>query len=152
MDTKTIGIDLATKTGWAVLDADGARVASGTWVLSRRGASAEWPVVELRRKLIELQQAFPGAVIRYEEVARHAGTQAAHMYGALRMALFEACKGTPYAGIPVGTIKATATGKGNANKEAMIEAANRRWAPHVVIDDNESDALWIAECGRLGVA
>lgn len=154
MDTKTIGIDLATKTGWAVLDADGARVASGTWTLARRGASESWRYVEFRRKLRDLLDAFPGAEVRYEDVARHAGTQAAHTYGGLRAGLFEVCDtvSRPYAGIPVGTIKATATGKGNANKEAMIAAANARWAPHTVIDDNESDALWIAETGRLGVA
>jgi hypothetical protein len=32
-------------------------------------------------------------------------------------------RGVPYEGVPVGTIKRHATGKGNANKQAMIDAA-----------------------------
>ena len=27
----------------------------------------------------------------------------------------------------------------------MKNAANEKWAPHVVADDNEADALWCAE-------
>ena len=42
-------------------------------------------------------------------------------------------------GVPVGTIKKHATGKGNAGKEAMIEAM--QLLGHPVTDDNEADAL-----------
>ena len=42
-------------------------------------------------------------------------------------------------GVPVGTIKRHATGKGNANKDAMI-AAVRSWG-YTPVDDNEADAL-----------
>ena len=53
----------------------------------------------------------------------------------------------PYQGVPVGTIKRHATGKGNAPKEAMIAAARGRgFSP---ADDNEADAiallLWAVE-------
>lgn len=48
-------------------------------------------------------------------------------------------RGIPYEGVPVGTIKRFATGKGNANKAAMIEAIRQRgFSP---ADDNEADAL-----------
>ena len=48
-------------------------------------------------------------------------------------------RGIPYEGVPVGTIKRFATGKGNANKAAMIEAIRQRgFSPE---DDNEADAL-----------
>ena len=41
--------------------------------------------------------------------------------------------------MPVGTIKRHVTGKGNADKEAVIEAVRRLgFAP---ADDNEADAL-----------
>ena len=45
----------------------------------------------------------------------------------------------PYQGVPVGTIKKHATGKGNAGKDAMIAAAiTRGFTP---ADDNEADAI-----------
>ena len=50
-------------------------------------------------------------------------------------------RGIPYEGVPVGTIKRHATGKGNANKAAMIAAAKARgFSP---ADDNEADAIAI---------
>ena len=49
--------------------------------------------------------------------------------------------GVAYQGVPVGTIKRHATGKGNANKEAMMAAARARgFSP---ADDNEADAIAI---------
>ena len=45
----------------------------------------------------------------------------------------------PYQGVPVGTIKRFASGKGNAGKDAVIAAMRARgFAPS---DDNEADAL-----------
>ena len=50
-------------------------------------------------------------------------------------------RGVPYQGVPVGTIKRHATGKGNANKEAMMAVARSRgFSP---ADDNEADAIAI---------
>ena len=49
-------------------------------------------------------------------------------------------------GIPVGTIKKHATGKGNASKEMMIEAARKKLG-YKDDDDNEADALWILDAG-----
>jgi len=50
-------------------------------------------------------------------------------------------RGVPYQGVPVGTIKKFLTGKGNANKDAMIAAAQARgFSP---ADDNEADAIAI---------
>ena len=47
----------------------------------------------------------------------------------------------PYQGVPVGTIKKHATGKGNAGKDEVIAAM--RALGHAVTDDNEADALAI---------
>ena len=87
--------------------------------------------------------------IWFEEVRRHAGTDAAHVYGGLMATLtaWAELRGVPYQGVPVGTIKRHATGKGNAPKEAMIAAAHGRgFSP---ADDNEADAiallLWALE-------
>ena len=50
-------------------------------------------------------------------------------------------RGVPYEGVPVGTIKRHATGKGNASKDSMIAAARARgFSP---ADDNEADAIAI---------
>ncbi len=46
----------------------------------------------------------------------------------------------------VGTIKKHATGKGNAKKPQMIEAANKTYSNKLgkkITDDNEADALHI---------
>lgn len=45
----------------------------------------------------------------------------------------------PYQGVPVGTIKKHATGKGNAGKDEMITSVRERG--HTPVDDNEADAL-----------
>ena len=85
----------------------------------------------------------PIAAIWFEEVRRHAGTDAAHVYGGLMATLtaWAELRGVPYQGAPVGTVKIHATGKGNAPKEAMIAAARARgFNPS---DDNEADVLAI---------
>jgi crossover junction endodeoxyribonuclease RuvC len=54
----------------------------------------------------------------------------------------------PVAEVPPAALKKYATGKGNANKGAMIDATARRF-PHIdtAADDNRCDALWLAHMG-----
>ena len=59
---------------------------------------------------------------------------------------------TPYEGVPVGTIKKHATGKGNSGKSKMIAAAtgilirvNGSDSPAIVRDDNEADAICLLD-------
>lgn len=89
--------------------------------------------------------------VYFEEVHAHKGTDAAHIYGGLMATLTSWCeeKKIPYAGISVGTIKKHATGKGNANKERMIEAAKAKG--HNPEDDNEADAICLMYCALEGV-
>ena len=77
----------------------------------------------------------------FEEVRRHVGTDAAHLYGGFLATLTSWCEqqGIAYQGVPVGTIKKHATGKGNAGKAEVIAAM--RVLGHPVTDDNEADAL-----------
>ncbi|MDD9929155.1 MAG: hypothetical protein OXR03_25290, partial [Rhodospirillaceae bacterium] len=85
----------------------------------------------------------PVAAIWFEEGRRHVGTDAAHGFGGLMASLtsWAEIRGIPYQGVPVGTIKKHATGKGNAPKQAMIDAARARgFSP---ADDNEADAIAI---------
>ena len=152
--TYYIGIDPGTKCGWAVLDADGNRVESGTWDLKpRRHEGGGWRYVRLRTYLDELFMMWPDSQLAYEEVRRHMGTDAAHIYGGIVATVSAYCEDrpTPYVGIPVGTIKRHATGKGNAKKEQMMEAAGERWH-WPMADDNEADALWVADALRKGLA
>jgi Holliday junction resolvasome RuvABC endonuclease subunit len=66
---------------------------------------------------------------------------AAHAYGGFMAHLTAWCEHhqIPYQGVPVGTIKKHATGKGNASKDEMIAAMKA--LGHSPTDDNEADAL-----------
>ena len=52
-------------------------------------------------------------------------------------------------GIPVGTVKKLATGKGNAKKAQMVAAAKRAFKHKQSFGEDESDALWILATGYL---
>ena len=81
--------------------------------------------------------------VYFEEVRRHVGTDAAHVFGGLLATLTAWCEehGIAYQGVPVGTIKRHITGKGNADKAAVIAAVRAHGFNPV--DDNEADALAI---------
>lgn len=81
--------------------------------------------------------------VYFEEVRRHVGVDAAHVYGGLLATLTTWCEHhrIPYQGVPVGTIKKHATGRGNASKDDVITAM--RALGHSASDDNEADALAI---------
>ena len=79
--------------------------------------------------------------LHFEEVRRHVSTDAAHAYGGFLATLTAWCEHhqIPYQGVPVGTIKKHATGKGNAGKDDVIASVTARG--HAPVDDNEADAL-----------
>lgn len=146
---KIIGIDPGTACGWAVLDSNGNRLASGVWDLSsKRHEGGGMRFVRARSAFAELLRTFSPDVVGYEEVRSHRGVSAAHIYGGIVAVVSSECEeaGIAYTGQSVGQIKKFATGKGNAGKPAMIKAAEERWGP--VADDNEADALWVAEFTR----
>lgn len=142
-----LGIDPGTKCGYTIRYADG-RHESGVWDLSpRRHEGGGMRYFRLRSYLMRvLEQVDPCALV-YEEVVRHMGTDAAHIYGGIVAVLTEQAEGSdiPYRGIPVATVKKFATGKGNADKTAMVAAARSRWPDDCLTDDNECDARFIAE-------
>lgn len=154
-----IGIDPGTVCGWGVLSMDGDRVDSGAWDLSmRRGEGSGMPFVRLRSHLLALLSAHPKAIWAYELVERHVAyikgrgpqhnTYAAQQYGKIvgtMLGTIEEAGITLYVGVPVGTVKKRATGKGNAGKEAMVAAATSRWfAETSRPTEDEADALWVA--------
>lgn len=134
-----LALDLGSNTGWA-LDRNGV-THSGT--VSFKAGRYEGGGMRFLRFQQWLDQMPKPEVVYFEEVRRHIGTDAAHVYGGLLGVLTAWCEaqGVPYQGVPVATIKKHATGKGNAKKEAMIAAVVAKG--FAVTDDNEADALSI---------
>lgn len=157
-DNSILAIDPGTKCGWALrTDRDGATISwvSGTWDLSaKRHEGGGMRFLRLRSYLNQVFNSSQVSCVFYEEVRRHMGVDAAHVYGGIIAVISEECEARkiPYMGVPVGTVKKHATGKGNADKEAMIAAAQARWPGVVFVDDNEADARWICVAGMLEVA
>jgi hypothetical protein len=139
-----LALDLGTTTGWALRNHHGLVLSGTVSFRPSRYDGGGMRYLRFTNWLTELDQlSGPIAAIWYEEVRRHVGTDASHVYGGLMATLtaWAELRGVPYAGVPVGAIKLHATGKGNAPKEAMIAAARARgFDPG---DDNEADALAI---------
>ena len=139
-----LAIDLGTTTGWALRARD-QQIAHGFISLKpQRFEGGGMRFLRFKRWLSELKGvAIDVHAVYFEEVRRHAGVDAAHVYGGLMATLTTWCEHhkVPYQGVPVGTIKKHATGKGNASKDDVIAAM--RALGHPVTDDNEADALAI---------
>ena len=119
----------APRPGWALRAPDGLITSGTVSFRPSRYDGGGMRYLRFTNWLTELDQlSGPIAAIWYEEVRRHVGTDAAHVYGGLMATLtaWAELRGVPYQGVPVGTIKIHATGKGNAAKEAMIAAARAR--------------------------
>jgi Holliday junction resolvasome RuvABC endonuclease subunit len=138
-----LALDLGTTSGWAA-SSDG--FISHGYITFKPGRYEGGGMRYLRFKnwLTEIKNQL-GQVdaVYFEEVRRHAGTDAAHVYGGFLAVLTAWCEHhkIAYQGVPVGTIKKHATGKGNAGKDEMIAAAKAKG--HPVENDNEADALAI---------
>jgi len=139
-----LALDLGGQTGWALRSRDGG-ITSGT-VAFRPGRfeGAGMAFLRFRGWLDEIADLAHGLDrVVFEEVRAHAGTLAAQVYGGFLAHLTAWCEHerVPYQGVPVGTIKRFATGKGNAGKDAVIAAMTAKG--HAPADDNEADALAI---------
>jgi hypothetical protein len=147
-----LALDLGTTTGWAIRGFDGL-ITSGTVSFKpSRYDGGGMRYLRFTNWLSEIDRlSGPIEAIYFEEVRRHAGTDAAHVFGGLLAVLtsWGELRGVPYQGVPVGTIKKFLTGQGNANKQAIIDAARARGFS--LVDDNEADAiailLWALETG-----
>ncbi len=137
----TLALDLGTSTGWALRTPD-SQIVSGTQSFKPgRFEGGGMRYLRFRGWLAELHASASIGVVYFEEVRRHAGVDAAHAYGGFLGTLTAWCEGQsiPYAGVPVATIKKHATGKGNADKAAMVAAMQA--LGFTPADDNEADAL-----------
>lgn len=131
-------IDLGTKTGWCKASRN--CLIHGSWNLKGdRFEGGGMRYLRFRQRLDEVGDGVK--LVFFEAVRRHNGTDAAHVYGGLMATLMTWCEEfkIPYEGVPVGTIKKFATGKGNAGKPEMVAAVRKMgYAP---ADDNEADAI-----------
>lgn len=152
MTDYVLGIDPGTRLGWAVLGKNGLREASGVIDLSTsRWQGGGMRYVKARRAFLDLIEAWKPKLVVFEEVRRHRGVDAAHVYGGLIAHLTSVCEdsGVPYCGVKVGDVKKAATGKGGGpgtGKEEMVSAASDEWG-FIPKTDDEADACWIAKCG-----
>ncbi len=132
---KILALDIATKTGWKT------ETSSGVWDLKpNRGESEGMRVVRFKSKVKEMISLEGITLISYERPAGfHKGALmvASEMVGVLKDLCIE--MGIELACYSATEIKKFATGKGNANKDKMIEAAKAcGYHPQ---DDNEADAI-----------
>lgn len=144
-----LALDLGTKCGWAY--SSGGVVISGVWDLKPgRFDGGGMRFVKFRSALNEIHASNPVGMCVFEEVRRHIGTDAAHVYGGLMAVVTEWCETNkvPYEGVPVQEIKKFATGSGNAKKDKVI-AAVESWG-YSVEDDNHADALALLH-SRIGI-
>jgi hypothetical protein len=145
-----LALDLGTTTGWALRLVTG-QILHGS--VSFRPSRFDGGGMRFVRFSAWLDTLITDAgsleAIYFEEVRRHLGVDAAHLYGGFLATLTAWCdhRAIAYQGVPVGTIKRHATAKGNAGKDAVIAAVTARgFSPK---DDNEADAiallLWAVE-------
>lgn len=146
-----LALDLGQHTGWALAYPRGP-ITSGTELFKPgRFEGGGMPLLRFAAWLGELHvKAGPLGTVVFEEVRAHRGTAAAHTYGAFLGQLTAWCERhqVPYQGVPVGTIKKHATGRGNAGKGDVIAAMRiKGFRP---ADDNEADALAILQWALTG--
>ena len=143
MNTMTIlALDLGTQTGWALTSRDGSITSGSQSFKPQRFEGGGMRFLRFKRWLTDIKQCNDGIdQVVFEEVRRHVGVDAAHAYGGFMGQLTAWCEHhqIPYQGVPVGTIKKHATGKGNAGKDDVIASVTARG--HAPVDDNEADAL-----------
>jgi hypothetical protein len=152
---RILALDLGTTTGWALSNSSGL-LHSGTHSFkASRFEGAGMRFLKFEKFLVDLRKDTGGFdLILFEEVRRHMGVDAAHAYGGYLATLqrWAEAWSIGYSGVPVGTIKQFATGKGNAKKDAMVEAAVRLHAPFAdagwkPVDDNQADAVCLLHYG-----
>ncbi len=137
-----LAVDIATKTGWAT----NINRTSGVQVFDvKRGESPGMRFLRCRGWLSEMLSLLGGIdVIAYEQAHHRGGAATACCVGLVStVQAFAAEHGIELMAVHTGELKRWATGKGNAGKPAMIEAARARgWHS---VDDNGADAQLLLE-------
>ncbi len=152
---RVIAIDPGSRSGFAWTDT-GEVIGEQSGVWDCRPRSKQRPghrYLMFRAHLNALLHGHDDAVVFYEQVNRHAGTRAAHVYGGFESEIEGVCaaREIDVYPLPVKTIKKRATGNGNADKVMMIAAAELKFGIRCD-DDNRADALHILDAGLAQLA
>lgn len=150
-----LGLDLATRTGWAITDRTGTWC-SGWWDLKpERGQSPGMRYLKLRGYLTQTLDMLvgesrllrPRLMVVYEQTVVHAGQQAAELALGCVAVVQEVCaiREIQHATVYASTLKKWATGSGRAGKPEMVAAAKAYARPsREPLDHNEADAIHVA--------
>jgi len=169
---KTLTLDIGTHNGWTLME-DGLILQSNTLLLAtpeeldEQRRTGKERTLDLRFcRLIDFlrEKVSEGANrVVFEDVLFSAGSFHSHqLWAGLRTAIWAVAHDTPALqvfGVPVGTLKAFAFGKGTAKKEEMAQALAKAEPARYqlnglqvtdiqtgrTMDDNEVDALWLAK-------
>lgn len=143
---RILGLDCATKTGWA-LSEDGKIIESGVQDFTKKRGDSNGMMFLRFRTWIGNMIVMHGVKVCAYEQAHHRGGAATEVCVNLTGRVQEECvaHGIEYTPVHTTTIKKFATGKGNADKALMIEAAAKFLGRHP-IDDNEADAVMLSLC------
>lgn len=141
---KVLSLDIASVTGWAI-----DKNTYGTWDFkTRKDESMGMKLIRFRAKLREVHELEKLNIIIYE---RPAGKHAHPMIHQSKLigVVEQFCEENEinYRSYSATEIKKFATGKGNANKAAMIKAAQTKYQ-YTGNDDNEADAIHMRELFR----
>lgn len=136
---KILALDLGTDTGWAI-EYDGTIYSGVQSFKNDRYSGGGMRYLKFDNWLNQMTDVVQ---VYFEEVRAHKGIDAAHVYGGFLAKLTSWCEknSIPYEGVPVGVIKKSLTGKGNSNKEKMMEAVKEKGFNPT--DHNEADAIAI---------
>ena len=134
---KILALDIASLTGWCLNNN-----LYGTWDLkTRKDESMGMKLIRFKSKLKEIHAAESLNLIVYERPAGKHANSIIHQ-AKLIANLEEFCEnlGIAYNASSASEIKKFATGKGNASKDEMIQAAKDKYG-YNGNDDNEADAI-----------
>jgi Holliday junction resolvasome RuvABC endonuclease subunit len=136
MIQKILALDVATKTGFCT------ETASGVWDFNlKRDESSGMRLIRFKSKLKELIALEEISLIVFERsqgMHQNAVITQSELHGCLKLYCEE--NKIEYRAFSPGEIKKFATGKGNANKDAMIKAVVEKYGK-TPKDDNEADAI-----------
>jgi Holliday junction resolvasome RuvABC endonuclease subunit len=146
-------MDMATHTGWAIVDTDTSSVGSGALIYrnGKRDIPLATRLCRFRGDLFALISTNAIGAVIYE-VAHHRGGPATRSGLGMETVLIMECyaAGIPCFGVHSGTLKKFAAGYGKAEKSDMMLAASRM-ACRKITDDNEADAVCLAKWGVMNV-
>lgn len=146
-----LALDVATTTGFALRC--GGRIESGTVNFApKRGESSGMRFVRFRVWLTEMIRTHAPRFVAFERAHMRGGAATEVLVGMqTRVQEIAAEFGLEYVTVETNVLKKFATGKGTADKAAMMATVT----PHLgrtPVDDNEADAVWVLlwaerECG-----